>query len=177
MKDKIEIRIAGSGGQGVILASIILAEAALNASLFAAQSQSYGPEARGGICKADVLISRTEIDYPKVDIADFLLVLTKSSLDKYSPEVHQDGIIMADETLKTADEGKDSGIMYVPIIKTAIDVVGNALTTNIVALGVINALFDIVCLEHLDAAVLKYVPKSTKDLNLRALREGCRLVV
>ena len=83
MKKTVEIRFAGAGGQGLILASIILSEAAVKNALYATQTQSYGPEARGGMCKADVVIDTDEIDYPKVEKADCLLALTQSAFNKY----------------------------------------------------------------------------------------------
>ena len=138
MKDRIEICFAGSGGQGVILSSIILAEAALEESFFAAQSQSYGPEARGGVCKADIVIDRIEIDYPRVNRADFLLALTQSALDKYAPGVREGGIIMADSSLKAPGNIKDCKIMFIPILETAVKTIGKAMSANIVALGAIR---------------------------------------
>ncbi|MCL2675782.1 MAG: 2-oxoacid:acceptor oxidoreductase family protein, partial [Firmicutes bacterium] len=98
-KGKAEIRLTGSGGQGVILASIILAEAAIMADKNAVQSQSYGPEARGGMCKAEVIIDEDNIGFTKVTQPTFLLALTQESLDTYAKSLPKDCLIMADASL------------------------------------------------------------------------------
>lgn len=95
----LNIRIAGSGGQGVILCSIILADAALAMGKAAAQSQSYGPEARGGTCKAEVVISDGPIDFPKVEDSDFLLALTQDALGKYIRQARPGSVVMYDDSL------------------------------------------------------------------------------
>ena len=93
MAYSLEICLAGSGGQGVILCSILLAQAALHHGIYVAQSQSYGPEARGGSCKAEVVISDRPIDFPKLEEIDFLLALTQDSLDKYIEQVKPNSTI------------------------------------------------------------------------------------
>ena len=175
MNKRTEIRFTGSGGQGLILASIILAEAALSDSLHAAQSQSYGPEARGGMCKAELVIAHEEIDYPKVENADCLLTLNQVSFDKYSKEIGDTGVIIADSGIDVTSHCSDSKIVSIDIIKTASQVVGNEVTANIVALGAVNELLNVVDPDSLERAVLKHVPKSTTDLNVRALGEGRKL--
>ena len=92
------MRFTGSGGQGVILCSIVLAEAAFLAGKNVAQSQSYGPEARGGLCRAELIVDDEKIVYPRVTRADFLLALTQESLDKYGSGMN--GLIVTDESLK-----------------------------------------------------------------------------
>ena len=176
MNNRTEIRFAGSGGQGLILASIILAEAALNDSLYAAQSQSYGPEARGGMCKAELVIDHGEIDYPKVENADCLLALNQTSFDKYAGDTSASGVVLADSSINIQSGSSSRKTVSIDMIKTAAQTVGNPVTANIVALGALNALLDIVSPESLEAAVLKYVPKKTQELNIRALREGGRLI-
>ena len=174
MREKYQIRFSGAGGQGVILASVILAKAALSESLFTAQSQSYGPEARGGVCKADVIISKNEIDYPYVENADCVLALTQDSFDRYG--LCCKGIVLADSSIDT-DAYKESGtVVCAPILRTAAEEVGKAGSANIVAAGAVNALLDIVKAKSLEAAVLKNVPKGTEELNIRALREGVNLI-
>ena len=94
MSKRYEMRFAGSGGQGVILASVIMAEAAVIAGLNTVQSQAYGPEARGGVSKAETVVSREKIWYSKVTRPNFLLALTQSALEKYVNDVRECGIIM-----------------------------------------------------------------------------------
>ena len=102
--NKQELRLAGSGGQGVILATVILAEAAILSGKHTAQSQAYGPEARGGSCKAETLISDGPIGFTKVQNPTFLMALTQKSFDQYGPEVDEDCLVMIDSTL-TPPEG------------------------------------------------------------------------
>ena len=114
--NRMEIRLAGSGGQGVILATIILAEAALEAGKYTAQSQSYGPEARGGSCKAEVLVSDTELGYTKVQNPTFFMALTQDSLEKYAKSLDRDCLILVDSSLKVPEylnaENVSSGMLY-----------------------------------------------------------------
>ena len=177
MKDLFELRIAGSGGQGVILASIILAEAALKESMNVAQSQSYGPEARGGTCRSDVVISSDDIDFPKVEEAGCLLAFTQESLDQYADIVSDGGVIITDSRLDYASYEKNKKVIPIAILKTASEKVGKTVTANIVALGALNAAMNIVSEASLEEAVLKYAPKGTEELNLSALKEGKALIL
>lgn len=176
MANQIELRLTGSGGQGLILGGIILAEAALLDGKTAIQSQSYGPEARGGASKAEVIISETEIDYPKVDSADLLLALTQIACDKYADSVKEDGILLVDSTVVLPEGIKAGKIVSVPILHTASDVVGKTMVANIIAIGAIQQLLGSVTKESLESAVLSRVPKGTEDLNRKALAEGYKLV-
>ncbi|MDK2919118.1 MAG: 2-oxoglutarate ferredoxin oxidoreductase subunit gamma [Candidatus Petromonas sp.] len=176
MAVQTEIRLTGSGGQGLILAGIILAESAILQGGNAVQSQSYGPEARGGASKAEVIISEEEIDFPKVDKADILLSLTQIALNKYADSLKEDGILVVDSELDIPEDVKASKIVAVPILKTAIEKIGKAMVANIVALGVIQELTNVVSKEYLEKAVLNRVPKGTEELNKKALQEGYNLV-
>lgn len=172
---KQEIRIAGSGGQGVILATIILAEAAFLDKKHVVQSQSYGPEARGGMCKAEVIINDSPIAYTKVQTPTFLLALTQSSLDKYGANIAPDAIIMADARLAIPASLKGRTVIQVPILDTARNVIGKAMTANIIAVGAINSVLELASAESLREAVKMHIPKGTEDLNMRALEEGIRM--
>ncbi len=176
MKDRMQLRLTGSGGQGVILGSIILADATLQEGRQVVQSQSYGPEARGGLCKAEVIVDKDQIDYSKVERPDFLLALTQESLNKYAAELPEDGILMADDSLAIPQSVRAKSVVKVPILKTAREVVGREVTSNIVALGAINAVLGLTSPKTLEEAVVRYVPKSTAELNTRALHEGMNLV-
>jgi len=165
-----KVRLTGSGGQGVILSSIILAEAALNEDNFVVQSQSYGPEARGGMCKAEVIVGKEEIDFPKIEQPDVLLALSQQSVDNYCKQACEDCVIIADSSL---DIPKcKAKTIAIPIIETAQDKLKNSITANVVALGAINEIAGIVEEDSLEKAVLKYVPHSAGELNKAALHEG-----
>lgn len=176
MAKQTEIRLTGSGGQGLILAGIILAEAAIAQGSNAVQSQSYGPEARGGASKAEVIISKEEIDFPKVAKADMMLSLTQVALDKYADTLKEDGILVVDSSLTVPADLKAKKIVSIPMLNTAKEVVGKSMVANIVAIGAIQQLSDIVSKESLEDAVLSRVPKGTEELNKRALQEGYNLV-
>ena len=173
MKKTKELRLTGSGGQGVILGAIILAEAALKNDHYAVQSQSYGPEARGGMCKAEVIIGEEEIDFPKVETPDVLLALSQPSLDKYYNETNDDCVIIADSSLEIPKTTKK--IVSMPIIETARDIVHNPQTANIVALAAVNTVVPLVNDDALEKAMLKFVPSHAVEQNKKALQEGKRI--
>ena len=138
-----EIRLSGSGGQGLILAGIILAEGAILSDLNSVQTQSYGPEARGGASKSEVIISDKDINFPKVREADILLCLTQKSFDEYSNNIKDNGIIVIDSSVNESDiEYKTVKLLKLPIIETAKVELEKEMVANIVALGVMNELID-----------------------------------
>lgn len=170
--DREELRLAGSGGQGIILATVILAEAAVMAGRHAAQSQSYGPEARGGACKAEVVVSAAPIGFPKVQHPTFLMALTQSALEKYGKDLPEGCLVLMDDSLSRPDFLDPAHTVSLPILKTAREQVGKAFTANIVAVAAVNRLLHIVPDEALERAVLLHVPKGTEALNRAALRAG-----
>ena len=133
-----QIRLSGSGGQGVITAAIIYAEAAVSAGMEAVQSQSYGPEARGGASKSEVIIDDSHpIFHPHVKTPDVVLAMTQKAADKYYGDLHSDGILILDTDL-VPEPPKFGNIIQVPITKIAIEQAGKSLFANIVALGVLT---------------------------------------
>ncbi|HHV07895.1 MAG TPA: 2-oxoacid:ferredoxin oxidoreductase subunit gamma [Firmicutes bacterium] len=169
---KLELRLSGFGGQGLITAGIILAEAAILDGKNAVQSQSYGPEARGGASKAEVIISSEEIDYPKVGQADLCLAMSQQACDKYAGNTQPNGVLVLDSGY-VKNPPEFSGKMYsVPITEIATSEVGRNIVANIVALGVIAGVTNVVTRESLETAVLDRVPPHTKDLNKKALAAG-----
>ena len=170
-----ELRLTGSGGQGVILATIILADIALQTGKYVAQSQSYGPEARGGLCKAEVIISNKEIGYTKVMNPTLLLSLTQDSLDKYSKSIDGNCILVADSSLTVSDDIKCKKVYQFPILSTAKERVGKAFTANIVAVGLLCNILGFKDQSVIKETVLKYVPKGTEEINNKALDEGFNL--
>jgi len=173
MGARYEIRFSGSGGQGMLLAGIVMAEAA---SIFgdknAVQSQSYGPESRGGASKSEVIISNDPIDYPKATAIDCMLALTQQACTKYYGDIKDDGLLIID-----SDEVKDvpTGafrIMSLPIIETARKDLGKVIVANIISLGVMTEATGIVSNEAMENAVLSRVPKPFLELNKKALQKG-----
>lgn len=176
MSQRYEIRLSGEGGQGLILAGIILAEAAaIYDGKNAVQTQAYGPESRGGASKSEVIISDDEIDYPKATRVDLLLALTQEACDKYWHDLKPAGLLVVDSfRVPVVPEGPFTAIPL-PIIATAKEKVGKAVVANIVSLGVITALAGVVSREAVERAVLARVPRGTEDLNRRALEAGFAL--
>lgn len=174
----MEIRLAGSGGQGIILCSIILADAALMGGAYSAQSQSYGPEARGGACKAEVVVSSEKIDFPKVVMSDFMLALTQASLEKYLSGAKPGSILMVDESLTLPDSVKEMGLTVhkLPILAAARDTLKRPMVANIVAAGAINACLKLVDIDTLEKAVMNNVPAGTEELNRFAMLLGSRML-
>lgn len=173
MKERVEICLSGAGGQGLILAGIILAESAgIYEGKEVVQTQSYGPEARGGASKSEVVISDDFIDYPKVMKSDILLVLTQDACNKYVSNLRQDGILIADSSTVKDIPSLTAKIYRAPISKIAQEKLGNKLVANIISLGIIAGLTRLVSLEALRQAVLNRVPPRVRELNEKALLLG-----
>jgi len=170
---RVEFRLSGSGGQGLLLAGIVLSEAAILEGKKAVQTQSYGPEARGGSSKAEVVIADEDIDYPKATDPDFLLALTADAYKTYG-KLQDKGLIIVDSSV-SLDPAIAARTLSLPILETAAKAVGKSVVANIVALGVLGGLSGVAKPETLEAAVLNRVPKGTEELNLKALRAGLEL--
>ncbi|MBR5739735.1 MAG: 2-oxoacid:acceptor oxidoreductase family protein [Firmicutes bacterium] len=172
-----EVRMSGSGGQGVIMGTIILAEAAFEDGKQVAQCQSYGPEARGGSSKAETIVSDTKIHYTKVKYPDLLLSLTQLSFDKYVKEIKDSTIIVVDSSIEVPDEIKNTHKVYIlPILDGATEVIRNKMSANIISCGAINEIMDLADWEAVEKAVLSHVPKGTEESNLNALHYGAKMV-
>ncbi len=173
---KHEFRFSGTGGQGLITAGIILAEAALLDGNLAIQSQSYGPAARGGSSKAEVIISDKPIYFPRVTHPNVLLVMSQEAADKFSKDLNSDTIVLTDK-LFVKDVPGFTGKRYdLPITHTATATCGKVLFANIVALGAVVALTHCVSEKAIETAVLKRVPKGTEAANKKALQAGMALI-
>jgi 2-oxoglutarate ferredoxin oxidoreductase subunit gamma len=171
LEDRYEVRLAGEGGQGMILAGIILAEAAaVYDGLNAVQTQSYGPEARGGASRSEVVIAQGEIDYPKVLNPDLILCMSQEACDRFCVRVKEDGLIVVDST-NVIRAPEHRGIA-VPISKIAAEATGRAITASMTALGILVGLTGVVSRKALEASVAHRVPKGTEELNLRAVAAG-----
>ena len=173
MAERYEIRFSGAGGQGLITAGIILAEAAsIVEGKHAVQSQSYGPEARGGASKAEVIISDGPIDYPKATVVDACLAMTQEAADKYANGIRKGGVLLLDSDFVKNEPKGDFKIYKFPIIRTAKEEVGREIVGNVVALGAMIALTDVVKRESGLKAVLAKVPEAFLDLNKKAYNMG-----
>ena len=171
MSERYGMQLAGEGGQGVVLAAVILAEAAaMHDGKNAAQSASYGPAARGGLTKSEVVISDGEIDYPRVVQADLLLAMNQEACDKYFPVLKADGVLIVDSV--NVQRVPHARAYCIPITRIAEQATGRAVTANMVAVGTIVALSGAVSLRAVEATVAARAPKGTEELNLKALHAG-----
>ncbi|GHV39008.1 2-oxoglutarate ferredoxin oxidoreductase subunit gamma [Synergistales bacterium] len=191
--ERFEIRLAGSGGQGVILATEIIGQAITlyETGLYVVQSQAYGPEARGGKSKAEVVISREPIDYPKVIAPDLQVILNQAAVE-YAPDTSPGGRIVYDDFFVTDIPGNgasygrgsveefqsriDARTYSLPIVRAARDILKNEIVTNMVALGCVGRVLDlekIASSDSLRKAIADHFPAGKiADLNVSAFNEG-----
>ena len=171
MSFRYEIRLSGSGGQGLILMGIILAEAiGIYGGKYVAQTQSYGPEARGGSSKSEVVVSDEEIDYPKAMKLDLLLAMNQKSCDEFYPDLKPDGLLIVDSTFVA--QLPTPKVFQIPFTRMARETFKKEVVANIIALGALSQLSPIVTLKAIESAVLARVPRGTEKLNRDALRAG-----
>jgi 2-oxoglutarate ferredoxin oxidoreductase subunit gamma len=173
MSEKQEIRLAGFGGQGIVLSGHILGKAA---TLFekknAVFTQSYGPEARGGSCSADVVISEGAIHYPKVGSPGVLVIMSQGALATYGASLGEHGTLILDEDLVKLDRDPEGVTVYrVPFTRIA-EELGRKIVANIVMLGAVAALGGVISYESMKESVLSSIPAGTEDLNLSAFDKG-----
>jgi len=173
--NRYELRLSGSGGQGLILAGIILGEAvSIYDNKNAVQTQSYGPEARGGASRSEVIISNEEIDYPKIRKADLLLAMSQEAYDTYINDLKENGILVFDPLfVKINNKNSNKYIIYeIEATKIALEKIGKKIFANIVALGFIVGITNIVSIEAIKKSLIARAPKGTEESNLIALEEG-----
>ncbi len=170
---RTEIKLAGFGGQGIVLAGFILGKAlSIYDKKNAVLTQSYGPEARGGACSADVVTADGEIDYPEVTIPKIVVIMSQEAYSKYGDNIVKNGIILIDEDLVTIEKhNKKVRIISIPSTRLA-EELGRKIVANIVMLGFFTAVTDLVTLEAVKRSLLGSVPKGTEELNMSALKKG-----
>ncbi len=168
---KKEIRICGFGGQGIILAGFIIGKAA---SVFmdynAVQYQSYGPEARGGAARSEVIISDKKITYPRVTDVDLLIAMSQDAYDKYGDDVSDKTITIIDPDLVNGEEKK--GKLFKIRAQHIAEKLGNKIVANIAMIGAATAISGFLDPEAVKKAIEDTVPERFKDLNLKAFEEG-----
>ncbi|ASI98444.1 2-oxoacid:ferredoxin oxidoreductase subunit gamma [Thermococcus celer] len=174
-----EVLFSGFGGQGVILASVILGRAAaVYENLYAVQSQAYGPESRGGASKAEVVISDEPIDYPKTLSPDYAVLFSQEAYNKYLHSVREGAKVIVEEELvprRDLEFEKKLDVLALPLTEIAEETTGLSLTMNILTLGILTAWTGVVSREAVEKAVLDAVPRGTEEINLRALHRGFEL--
>ncbi|MDW7739994.1 MAG: 2-oxoacid:acceptor oxidoreductase family protein [Bacillota bacterium] len=175
MSNRQEILLTGAGGQGLILASIVLAEAAVNDNKNVVQTQSYGPEARGGASMAGVIIDVDTIEYPKVTNPTVLLCMNQASFNKYLPKIKPGCIVIVDSTFVSGPFREEYNVMSFPITRMAREELGKEVVANMMALGVINAAAGLVNRDVFSQSIFKLAPKGSGELNQKAFDLGYQL--
>lgn len=174
MAERAEVRIAGFGGQGIILAGYILGRAAaVHSGRNAVMAQSYGPESRGGACQTEVIIADGEITYPRVSSPSVIVTMSQEAYRKYGVSRPDACLLVVDEDLVTLDEAAERGrqVLRAPATRLA-EELGRRIAANIVMLGFLVGVAEVVSLDAMGAAVAASVPKGSEELNLRAVQLG-----
>ena len=172
----VEIRFSGSGGQGILLAAAIVAEGATALGKNVVQTQSYGPAARGGASKSEVIVSDEEIDYPEVDSPDISLCLSQAAYDKYALDTRAGGLLLYDSGLVQPDGGLEGcKLRGLPFTQASQEHLKKTVVANIVALGALVEISGVLPADEAEQAVLNRVPARFRELNSEAFRLGRRL--
>jgi len=168
-----EVRIAGFGGQGVILcASIIGKAASIHEGGYATMTQSFGPEARGGACSAQVIVSDQPVLYPYVTKPDVLVVMSQEAYTKFAPEVKPGGMLLVERDLvRLSEKATLARVFSIPATRLA-EELGKKMVLNVVMAGFFGAVTGLISADSLRKAVADSVPAAFKDLNLRAFDKG-----
>jgi len=167
-----EIRIAGFGGQGVVLSGQILGQAAcIHDKEFATLTQNYGPEARGGYCTAEVVVSDEPIGYPYVVNPEVLVILSQEAYTKYGKDAPAETLIIIDPDMVKPESHHGSKLLSIPATQMARDM-GRVVVANVIMLGFLAAVSNLVSAEALLESILATVPKGTEELNTKAFNMG-----
>ncbi len=174
--EKCRLVFSGSGGQGVITAAIIIAEAAvLFENLVAVQSQAYGPAARGGASRSDVIISDSAINYPKVIEPNVLVCLTQEAYDKFGSMIRPGGLLLTDTRYVITNSKSDARQIELPMYMTVMDKIGKPIVFNICMLGAVLSLTDLVRPESIMKVLETRIPADFLKINREALELGIEM--
>ena len=174
MAKEIEIRLSGSGGQGLMLGARILSEALSNDGLNVARSQSYEPTSRGGLSRSDLVVSQGEVDYPLVTALDYLVIMDQIAAHASIELLKPGAIVILDSSRVTSPPQGDFKIYSFPLTDIARKA-GSSRVANIVALGALTGLGGPGEQEAMESALVDHAPRGFLELNLKAFKEGCQL--
>lgn len=167
-----ELRIAGFGGQGIVLSAVIMGRAiSMHMNKQSAVMQSYGPESRGGACSGGVVMDDEPVDYPYVTKPDILVLLSKEAYTKYHKTVNPDGVMLIDEDLVFLSGEDKCKIYKIPATRMA-EQLGKKIVANIIMLGALSGITELISFEAMKEAVLAMVKPHTRELNRKAVEQG-----
>lgn len=173
--DRTEIRIAGKGGQGVILSGKILGDAAVHDGRYAVHTSSYGAEARGTAARSDIIISGQSIAFPQVRNCDILIAMSESALEKYLKSLREDGSLIVDPDLVKETATFPGKTFNIPANNTSQRELGSPLYANMVMLGALTKITGVVTEEAMEEAMADYVSSDELSNNLKAFKLGLGL--
>jgi 2-oxoglutarate ferredoxin oxidoreductase subunit gamma len=172
MASDLEVRLCGFGGQGIILAGFIIGQAAtVYEHRHAVFIQDYGPEARGGTCRADVVISDEPVLYPYIETPGVLVAMSQEAYQKYIPQTRKDTQVIIDADLVKPDTDNSRSLILMPARRIALEL-GRLTVANVVMLGFFTAITKALSVNAMKESILASVPKNTGKLNLGAFEEG-----
>ncbi len=175
MPNRTEIRIGGSGGQGVVLAAQILGKAAVLDGKNALQTQAYGAEARGSLSKSEVIISDGKIGFPAVRKPDILVAMSQEALDKLLKDLKPDGTLIVDSTNITTIPETNAKVYKIPMTETAKKTFGDTIYANMIMLGVFVKITNLVTVQSMENTIRENVSAKTVETNINAFRKGLQL--
>ena len=177
MPKRIEVRISGFGGQGVVLAGEILGKAAAYEGKYVVQTQSYGAEARGSTARSEVIISDSKIDFPKVRKCDILVAMSQNAVEAHLKDLKEKGVMIIDKDKVEHLPETKAKVFKIPATKTAAKLLKSRLYANVIMLGALTRITGIVKEEAVEKAITDSVLKTTREANINGFREGLKLVV
>ena len=176
MPKRIEVRISGLGGQGVVLAGQILGRAAVYDGRYVIQIQSYGAEARGSAARSEVIISDDKVWFPMVRKCDILVTMSQSSLKEHLDNLKENGILLVDEHMVREVPHVSAKVFRIPATRVAETELKSRIYTNVVLLGALVRITGIVTAEAIEKAIGDVVPQESLEKNLKGFKRGLELV-
>ncbi len=174
MEPTKQVMLCGLGGQGIVLAGTILSQAAFNDGKWVSSTNSYGAAARGGACRAEVVISERPIVFPYVVAADTLIAMYQTAYDRYIGRVKPEGVVIYDERF-VPEEIKGLKYVGIPASRTAIEELNNGMAANVIILSAAVEMTDLISRKGLASAIEEIIPGRLRELNLKAMNIGFRL--
>jgi len=173
---RTEIRIAGLGGQGVVLAGQILGRAAVYDGKHVVQTQSYGAEARGSAAKSEIIISDEKIGFPIVRKCDILVAMSQTALEKHKKDLKEDGVLVVEEDMVNVPPDVQAKVLKVPATKTAEVELKSKIYANVIMLGALTRITGLVSKDAVIKAIGDSVSKEAKEKNINAFRIGLQII-
>ena len=172
MPKRVEVRISGLGGQGVVLAGEILGRAAVYDGKYVVQTQSYGAEARGSAAKSEVIISDEKTGFPKVRKCNILIAMSQSALDSHLKDLKENGVLLVDEGMVKEAPSVKAKVLSVPATRISESELKSKTFANVVMLGALAKKVEVVSEKAMERSIIESVSEEAREENIRAFRKG-----